>query len=120
MRLVAFLGLVGVLLPANFADEGQCAGLPGGVLVVAQLAVEDAATVRALVLIVGVLVHLWKNNEMLSEQNTANIFIKCIIMWCLPLIIFFIICQPLQSCLPYDGVHHTQFFSEHNPKKILM
>ena len=63
MRLVALLGLVGVLLAAHFTNKRQSAGLLGSVLVEAQLAVEDAAAVRTLVLIVGVLVHLQQNRR---------------------------------------------------------
>ena len=63
MRLVALLGLVGVLLAAHFTNKRQSAGLLGSVLVEAQLAVEDAAAVRTLVLIVGVLMHLQQNRH---------------------------------------------------------
>ena len=63
MRLVALLGLVGVLLAAHFTNKRQSAGLLGSVLVEAQLTVEDAAAVRTLVLIVGVLMHLQQNRH---------------------------------------------------------
>ena len=81
MRLVAFLGLVGVLLATHFTDEWQCAGLFGSMFVEAQLTVEDATTVRTLVLIVGVLVHLQKSKcsvrvclavELVTSQDTCT------------------------------------------------